>query len=164
MAGEIAWTGTDGGKSEGSWGTSVVDLSAVAEAGDTVQFRFDLGRDGCNGVDGWYVDNVVVESCVEKVGALPTKTEVVWVKPNPVKKGNAFRVRVEVSADETPAGVVRIMKGKAVLARGSLGPRGVAVITVKRILGVGRHNLTATYLGNGSFEPSKDAFRVRVVR
>jgi hypothetical protein len=37
-----------------------VDLSALAEAGDTVTLRFDLGVDGCNGVQGWYVDDVSV--------------------------------------------------------------------------------------------------------
>ena len=29
-----------------------------AGPGDTVEIRFDLGVDGCNGSVGWYVDNV----------------------------------------------------------------------------------------------------------
>jgi Zn-dependent metalloprotease len=66
MAGEAAFTGTDGGQVTGSWGTSVVNLArAGAKAGDVVQFRFDMGRDGCNGVDGWYVDDIAVQVCKE---------------------------------------------------------------------------------------------------
>ncbi|MGZ6752111.1 MAG: M4 family metallopeptidase [Nocardioides sp.] len=64
LAGQAAFTGTDGGQVHGSWGTSVVDLAkAGAHAGDKVKFRFDLGRDGCGGVDGWYLDNVKVVVC-----------------------------------------------------------------------------------------------------
>ena len=32
----------------------------ASRAVTTVQFRFDIGRDGCGGNDGWYVDNVAV--------------------------------------------------------------------------------------------------------
>ncbi len=60
MAGEDAFTGTDGGLIGGSWGQSQVDLSAYAGAGDSVVLRFDLGVDGCNGAFGWFVDNVQV--------------------------------------------------------------------------------------------------------
>ena len=28
-----------------------------------MQFRFDIGRDGCGGNDGWYVDDVTVTVC-----------------------------------------------------------------------------------------------------
>jgi hypothetical protein len=43
---------------------SQVDLTAVGvRPGDRVQLRFDLGMDGCGGVDGWYVDDVQVEVC-----------------------------------------------------------------------------------------------------
>ena len=63
MAGEEAFTGTDGGQLHGSWGTSIVDLKDLADKGDTLNFRFDMARDGCNGVDGWYVDNVTVKTC-----------------------------------------------------------------------------------------------------
>jgi Zn-dependent metalloprotease len=58
MAGEEAYHGTDGGSLGGSWGQSQVDLSGFAGENDTVQLRFSLGVDGCNGNDGWYVDNV----------------------------------------------------------------------------------------------------------
>ncbi len=68
MAGEEGFTGGDGGKVTGSWGTSIVDLSAAGVApGDKVAFRFDIGRDGCGGVEGWYVDNIKVSTCEEVV-------------------------------------------------------------------------------------------------
>lgn len=64
LAGEEAFTGTDGGKVTGSWGQSVIDLSMVdVKPGDSIQVQFDMGRDGCNGIDGWYVDDVEVSTC-----------------------------------------------------------------------------------------------------
>ena len=64
LAGQPAFSGTDGGEVTGSWGVSQVDLSALGvKAGDTVQLRFELGTDGCTGVDGWYVDDVQVTTC-----------------------------------------------------------------------------------------------------
>ena len=63
MAGQPSFTGTDGGQVGGSWGQSQVNLSGIAGPGDSVVFRFDFGVDGCNGVVGWYVDDVQVYSC-----------------------------------------------------------------------------------------------------
>ena len=67
LAGEQAFTGSDGGSVFGSWGQSQVDLAPYADAGDTIRLRFDLGVDGCNGLLGWYVDNVLV--CTSENGA-----------------------------------------------------------------------------------------------
>jgi Zn-dependent metalloprotease len=70
LAGQPGFTGTDGGEVTGSWGTSQVDLSALkVKAGDRIQVRFDIGRDGCGGIDGWYVDNVTVTVCETAAGA-----------------------------------------------------------------------------------------------
>ena len=52
MAGEAAFTGTDGGSVGGTWGQSQVDLSGIAGGGDDLQLRFELGQDGCSGVIG----------------------------------------------------------------------------------------------------------------
>jgi len=61
---QLAFTGTDGGSNSGSWGQSVINLSALGvTANSTVQFRFELGTDGCNGNDGWYVDEIVIYNC-----------------------------------------------------------------------------------------------------
>jgi len=66
LGGEDGFTGTDGGEVSGSWGQSQVNLAGLAFAGDTVQFRFDFGVDGCNGVIGWYVDDFEVYSCSDE--------------------------------------------------------------------------------------------------
>ncbi len=63
MAGQAAFTGTDGGDVGGTWGQSQIDLSGIASAGDSIRIRFEMGLDGCNGVDGWYVDDVHVHTC-----------------------------------------------------------------------------------------------------
>ncbi len=57
-AGEMAWSGV----SE-QWGASVVDLSGFAGANDTIDLRFELGKDGCTGYLGWHVDDVEVYHC-----------------------------------------------------------------------------------------------------
>ncbi len=63
MAGVDAFTGTDEGTIEGSWGTTIVDLGGLASTGDKVRIRFRLGVDGCGGVDGWYIDDVEMYTC-----------------------------------------------------------------------------------------------------
>jgi Ca2+-binding RTX toxin-like protein len=64
LAGQPAFTGADGGSLFGSWGQSQVDLVALGvQPGDTVRLRYDLGMDGCNGLDGWYMDDVNVYAC-----------------------------------------------------------------------------------------------------
>lgn len=61
MAGEAAWSG--GASSSNNWGTSLVDLSGYVSGGETVQFRFDFGKDGCTGLTGWFVDDVELYDC-----------------------------------------------------------------------------------------------------
>ncbi len=69
LAGQEAFTGTDGGQPTGSWGTSQIDLTKLGvKAGDTIQLRFDFGMDGCTGIDGWYLDNFKVRACNTKKG------------------------------------------------------------------------------------------------
>ncbi|MEJ2188844.1 MAG: hypothetical protein P8Y93_05390 [Acidobacteriota bacterium] len=64
LAGEPGFSGADEGGFNGSWGQSQVDLEAVAQRGDTIRVRFAFGVDGCNGNDGWYVDNFRIEAAV----------------------------------------------------------------------------------------------------
>jgi Zn-dependent metalloprotease len=162
MGGEPAWTGTDGGQLHGSWGTSVIALKGLADAGDTVNFRFDMGRDGCNGVDGWYVDNVTVQTCAPD--ARPTRTTIVDA-PRRVERGRPFTVKVKVSAEVgTPTGRVVIDKGALRLGRDDLNRRGVAEITIARVFAIGDHTLTATYKGADRFKRSSRNFTIRVVR
>jgi hypothetical protein len=70
MAGEPAFSGTDGDSVEGSWGRSHVSLSSYAGPGDAVQLRFDLGRDLCFGFTGWYVDDPTLYACVPSAAPL----------------------------------------------------------------------------------------------
>ena len=59
LAGLPAWSG-----SGGQWGTTVVDLATLVSPGDTMQFQFRFGKDRCTGVDGWYVDDLIISTCI----------------------------------------------------------------------------------------------------
>jgi Zn-dependent metalloprotease len=64
LAGQPAFSGTDGGQVTGSWGQSQINLTMLGvQRGDTIRLRYDFGMDGCNGLDGWYVDDVKVRAC-----------------------------------------------------------------------------------------------------
>ncbi len=63
MAGQQAFTGSDGGSVDGSWGRSIIDLTGIANKKDKIQLRFDVGTDGCGGTFGWYVDDLQVVQC-----------------------------------------------------------------------------------------------------
>lgn len=75
-AGQWAWNGGDGGSSNGSWGVTVVNLSAVAAPGDSVRIEFDFGIDGCNGVTGWFVDEISVYDCIPVQLGTPVQDDV----------------------------------------------------------------------------------------
>ncbi|QOW10588.1 T9SS type A sorting domain-containing protein [Kaistella flava (ex Peng et al. 2021)] len=64
LKGQAAFTGTDGGSLGGSWGQSVIDLSKIGVvSGSNIKFRFEMGTDGCNGIEGWYLDELYVYNC-----------------------------------------------------------------------------------------------------
>ncbi len=63
MAGEPAFTGSDGGSVDGSWGRSIINLAPYAKPKDKIRLRFDLGTDGCTGTFGWYIDDLMVYQC-----------------------------------------------------------------------------------------------------
>lgn len=63
LAGQSAFSGTDGGENSGTWAQSQIDLSSLAQPGDTIRLRVEFGLDGCNGVLGWYIDDVNVYRC-----------------------------------------------------------------------------------------------------
>jgi len=63
LAGEPAFHGSDEGDNSTQWGQSQVDLTGLAQPGDTVRLRFELGIDGCGGTVGWYVDEVQLYRC-----------------------------------------------------------------------------------------------------
>lgn len=63
LAGEPAFTGSNDGSLSGSWGQSQISLLDFAAPYDTIQLRFEMGLDGCNGRIGWYVDDVHIYAC-----------------------------------------------------------------------------------------------------
>ncbi len=71
MASEQAFTGTNGGSVGGSWGQSQITLTGIAAAGDSIKLRFEMGLDGCNGVIGWFVDDLQVYACSETAPGPP---------------------------------------------------------------------------------------------
>lgn len=58
LAGRWAFHGADGGSVRGSWGQTQISLQGMAAPGEAVVIRFAFGVDGCNGLDGWYLDRV----------------------------------------------------------------------------------------------------------
>ncbi len=56
LAGKSAWCGIS------DWTWSVVDLNNYA--GQTVQLRFRLGTGNVGSAEGWYVDDITVQSCI----------------------------------------------------------------------------------------------------
>lgn len=100
LAKQEAFAGANQGSNTGSWGTSVVNLTSIGvKANDNIKFRFDLGTDGCGGIIGWYIDEVVVFNCG---GSLLVNDddkidEAINVHPNPF---NDF-VTIKTSKDVT---------------------------------------------------------------
>jgi hypothetical protein len=70
LAGRRAFTGADFNSTSGTWGRSIVDLTAVGvEPGDDIRIRWTMSHDGCNGWLGWFLDDVQVGFC--GLSALP---------------------------------------------------------------------------------------------
>ena len=64
LQGEPGFSGEIG---EDQWVISVFDLGQFVSGGETVQFRFEFGKDWCAGTgpdyNGWYVDDFVIYHC-----------------------------------------------------------------------------------------------------
>ncbi|MBT8243849.1 M4 family metallopeptidase [Winogradskyella sp.] len=106
MESQEAFTGTDEGWATSSWGTSIVDLSQVGvTANSTLKLRFELGTDGCNGLDGWYLDEISVYNCnfVLSVKDFNDLAEVLTIYPNP--SNGIFNLRKNSQVDLTFANV-----------------------------------------------------------
>ena len=55
-------------------------------SGDNVQFRFEVGTDGCNGTVGWYLDEIYVYNCsvdLLSVQNFETLDKSIRIYPNP---------------------------------------------------------------------------------
>ncbi len=143
LAGQPAFTGTDQGEVVGSWGQSTVSLAKLGvKPGDKVKLRFDMGRDGCGGNDGWYLDNLVLTVCKEKA-------EVTAVhKPEPSTYGSASSV--DVTAPLSATGTVTLKSGSTTVATAPVAD-GAASLAVPAKTPAGRYSWTVTYSGDGTF-------------
>jgi cysteine-rich repeat protein len=66
LANQPAYTWVSNGD-QGFWEEVRVNLHGLAQAGDRIRFRFEFGIDGCDGVIGWYVDDIRFYSCSEEL-------------------------------------------------------------------------------------------------
>lgn len=104
LKGQRAFSGTDGGSLGGSWGQSVIDLSVIGvTSGSNIKFRFEMGTDGCNGIEGWYLDEIYVYNCATLAVEDAQKQNGIFVFPNPTSglvsiqnKNNSNLKNVEV--------------------------------------------------------------------
>jgi hypothetical protein len=183
MGEEPAFTGTDGGQLGGSWGTSIINLTDIAPAGATVKFRFDMGRDGCGGLDGWYVDNVTLVACEAAAPPAPTPTPtptptppaptpskfdtetLVKLKPKKPEFRENFKAvaKVESFGGKTPTGIVKFRLDGKKVGTATLKD-GRAVLRIKKNAAIGMHHIVATYKGDSRSWWSRDRLRFWVVR
>ncbi len=144
LAGEPGFTGTDGGKVTGSWGESQVDLTMLEiAAGDLVQLRVDIGRDGCGGLadySAWLVDNIQIVECV-------IASDITAVhKPEPSTYSKASTI-VASTADKAATGEVTVTVGDREIGSGEMA-NGKAVIDLPRGLNAGSYDSVVAYAGD----------------
>lgn len=166
LAGEEAFTGTNGGVSTGSWGQSQIDLAFLELLpNDTIEIKLDFGRDGCFGIadgGGWYVDNVIVSVCRAKVRMTTTRVS------QPSTYGDPSTLRVSVARDGTtgsvPNGLLEVRNAAgATVGEGSLVD-GKASIALPATMAVGSHPLTVIYAGTPVFEYRTATFTAQVAK
>lgn len=149
LAGQPAFSGTDEGEVGGSWGQSQVDLGAAgASPGDTISLRYDMGMDGCTGIDGWYVDDVNVYSCEPNQppvcsGAVAS-TSRLWPANHQFNSINVLGV-TDAEGDPVTITIDSIYQDEAVNANGSgnTAPDGQGV-------GTSTAQVRAERVGNGN--------------
>ena len=144
LAGEDGFTGTDGGKVTGSWGESQVDLTMLdIAAGDLVQLRVDIGRDGCGGLaeySAWLVDNIQIVECV-------IASDITAVhNPEPSTYSKASTI-VASTADKAATGPVTVTVGDREIGSGEM-KNGKAVVDLPRGLNAGSYDAVVSYAGD----------------
>lgn len=162
LQGKDGFTGTDGGKTQSDWGTSIIDLSDPALAvanGSTIKVRFAIGRDGCGGVIGWYVDNVKVGACK----TLAPATVAAAHQPEPSAYGSASAVGVTVSGGSgTPTGSVTVKEGATTVGTATLDGTGKASVALPASLAAGSHSLSVVYSGDSNYDTKTQAVTATV--
>ena len=87
MMGEEAFSGIDQGSYDySSWAVTVVNLSILSVGpNSSIKFRWELGSDGCNGITGWFLDDIVIYNCSEAlaVNDFDVLNNNISIYPNP---------------------------------------------------------------------------------
>jgi hypothetical protein len=47
-----------------TWAQSIINLNWFVKSGDSFQIHFIMSYDDCNGIIGWYIDNVKIYQCI----------------------------------------------------------------------------------------------------
>jgi hypothetical protein len=113
MAGQAAFTSTDGGTVLGSWGRSHVDLSPYAGPNQSVRLRFDMGNDVCSGMFGWYVDDVTLYACTPTTAPTASINDVAVVEGDEGVSHAVFTVSLSHAFAEPVTVKYRINPGTA---------------------------------------------------
>jgi Zn-dependent metalloprotease len=141
LAGEPGFTGTDPNKLYSEWGTSAIDLTQLetpVAAGEEMQVRFAIGRDGCGGSLGWFVDNVELVACADDVPTVTAQRHT----PEPVTVGEEHSITATVTG--TTADVVATIDGTEVGRATPPAEGGTVTIDLPTDLPVGTHEVTLT--------------------
>lgn len=71
MLGQEAFSGVDQGSFNTSeWGRSVINLTSLGvTTNSTLKLRWEFGSDGCNGIAGWYLDDIVIYNCSQALSS-----------------------------------------------------------------------------------------------
>lgn len=96
MVTEEAFSGIDENSEDSAWGQSVINLSDLGVvANSTIQLRWEFGSDGCNGKDGWYIDDIMIYKCSQVLSNddFNLSTNNVHISPNPSK--GTFNIRMQ---------------------------------------------------------------------
>lgn len=165
LAGQPAFSGSDGGVATGSWGESQIDLAALGVVpGDVMRVMFDFGRDGCFGNDGWYVDNVELTICAPK----PVAVQITATRtPEPTVLGTASRLDVLVTQERTdlpvPSGKVYLAIAEVLQASAPL-VNGRASFSLPSTLPGGTLTASLFYEGSGIYQPRLTSVLIRVTK
>ncbi|PQB06169.1 bacillolysin [Polaribacter filamentus] len=86
MVEEEVFSGVDENSVSSIWGQSVINLSSLGlVANSSIKLRWEFGSDGCNGNDGWYIDDIVIYNCSQtlSINDIDFLNKNINIYPNP---------------------------------------------------------------------------------
>ncbi len=113
LAGQPAFSGSDGGSVEGSWGRSHVDLGAHVGPNQKFRLRFSLGTDGCAGTFGWFMDDFTLYTCTSRTLPTVTINDVAVNEGNEGKSDAVFTVSLSHAYHQPVTLRYRVLEGTA---------------------------------------------------